>query len=117
MHTHRKTLGPAANAALALGAFSGLILTPQTAFAGSGITDIALFNNTNGASPNGGITLDSNGNLYGTTEYGGANGDGVVYEIANADPSPAPEPAQTATFALVMTGLTALLLRAQRRKV
>ena len=78
---------------------------------------LASFNNANGAFPFGGVTLDGSGNLYGTTAYGGdANGDGVVFEIANADPTPAPEPAQAATLALVVTGLAALLLRARRRK-
>jgi uncharacterized repeat protein (TIGR03803 family) len=37
-----------------------------------------------GYAPMGGITLDSNGNLYGTTIYGGANGDGIVYEYSSA---------------------------------
>ena len=41
-----------------------------------------------GSSPYGSPTLDANGNLYGTTEYGGnnfhynGNGCGVVWEIA-----------------------------------
>jgi uncharacterized repeat protein (TIGR03803 family) len=36
---------------------------------------------TDGANPFGGVIVDSSGNLYGTTESGGANGDGVIYEI------------------------------------
>lgn len=36
-----------------------------------------------GYSPMGGVTLDSNGNLYGTTIYGGASGDGIVYEYSS----------------------------------
>ena len=40
-------------------------------------------NNTNdGALPASGVTLDTNGNLYGTTNYGGANGKGTIWEIA-----------------------------------
>ncbi|MGO9515975.1 MAG: choice-of-anchor tandem repeat GloVer-containing protein [Candidatus Korobacteraceae bacterium] len=35
-----------------------------------------------GGEPFGSLVLDANGNLYGTTEAGGANGDGVVFEIA-----------------------------------
>jgi uncharacterized repeat protein (TIGR03803 family) len=31
--------------------------------------------------PQGGVTFDANGNLYGTTESGGANGAGTVYEL------------------------------------
>ena len=37
---------------------------------------------TNGGYPDAGVTLDSQGNLYGTTSSGGAYGDGSVYEIA-----------------------------------
>jgi hypothetical protein len=36
---------------------------------------------SDGASPTGGVTFDANGNLYGTTYYGGANWVGVVWEI------------------------------------
>jgi len=36
---------------------------------------------TDGNSPTGSLVLDSAGNLYGTTNYGGAYGQGVVYEI------------------------------------
>jgi uncharacterized repeat protein (TIGR03803 family) len=36
---------------------------------------------TNGGYPNAGVTLDSQGNLYGTTVNGGATGDGTVFEI------------------------------------
>lgn len=35
-----------------------------------------------GASPLGGVSLDANGNVYGTAEMGGAYGWGVVYKIA-----------------------------------
>ncbi len=50
---------------------------------GSGtITSLAAFNGTNGASPTALVTLDAAGNIYGTTYYGGAKGDGTVFEIA-----------------------------------
>jgi len=40
---------------------------------------------TTGQNPGGGgVTLDANGNLYGTTTQGGANGDGVVWEYSSA---------------------------------
>lgn len=39
------------------------------------------FNGQDGAYPNGSVTFDSKGNLYGTTELGGAGGYGVVFEI------------------------------------
>ncbi len=46
------------------------------------ITSLVTFNYANGASPEGGVTLDANGNLFGTTAQGGANGVGTVWEIA-----------------------------------
>jgi uncharacterized repeat protein (TIGR03803 family) len=36
-----------------------------------------------GAHPASGLVADKNGNLYGTTPNGGANGDGVIFEIAS----------------------------------
>jgi uncharacterized repeat protein (TIGR03803 family) len=42
---------------------------------------LASFNGTNGQYPESALIMDSSGNLYGTTEYGGANGDGTVFEV------------------------------------
>jgi len=39
------------------------------------------FVGTNGAGPLAGMTFDSAGNLFGTTPAGGANGNGVVFEV------------------------------------
>ena len=36
---------------------------------------------SDGATPIGGLAMDANGNLYGTTDAGGSVGDGVVFEI------------------------------------
>ena len=36
---------------------------------------------TDGASPVAGLILDAAGNLYGTTEVGGAPGNGVVFKL------------------------------------
>ncbi len=50
---------------------------------GSGtITMLASFNGTDGQNPATGLSMDSSGNLYGTTEYGSASGDGTVFEVA-----------------------------------
>ncbi len=50
---------------------------------GSGtITAVASFNGADGATPSGGLVLDGQGNLYGTTYQGGPNSDGTVFEIA-----------------------------------
>lgn len=49
---------------------------------GSGApTTIASFNGANGSTPESGLTMDAQGNLYGTTGVGGANNDGTVFEI------------------------------------
>jgi uncharacterized repeat protein (TIGR03803 family) len=45
------------------------------------------FSYGDGAYPYGSLIIDSQGNLYGTTETGGTSGDGVVYELdASASP-------------------------------
>ena len=50
----------------------------------SSIATIATFNSTNGANPLGNLVMDAQGNLYGTTAFGGANGLGTVFEISGA---------------------------------
>ncbi len=58
---------------------------------GSGtITTLASFDGTNGSGPVAGLTLDSKGNLFGTTNYGGDSGVGTVFELTGAV---VPEPA------------------------
>ena len=50
---------------------------------GSGsITTLASFDGANGEDPEAGLIEDSSGNLFGTTESGGASGDGTVFEVA-----------------------------------
>ena len=45
-------------------------------------TPLYTFSGTpDGSNPVGGVVADADGNLYGTTKYGGANGYGTVYEV------------------------------------
>ena len=37
-----------------------------------------------GGGPSGNIVMDSSGNIYGTTQYGGANGDGTIFEYVKS---------------------------------
>jgi uncharacterized repeat protein (TIGR03803 family) len=50
---------------------------------GSGaVTDLASFSGTTVSAPMGNLLIDSAGNLYGTSKFGGANNYGSVYELA-----------------------------------
>ena len=56
----------------------------------STIQTLATFNSTNGSVPTGPIVIDASGNVFGATEFGGANnnggspaGLGTVYEVAS----------------------------------
>ena len=40
------------------------------------------FNFTDGDAPNGGLILDSAGNFYGTTQFGGSSNRGIVFELS-----------------------------------
>jgi uncharacterized repeat protein (TIGR03803 family) len=48
----------------------------------STITTLASFNGTNGSAPEGRVTVDAQGNIYGTAIAGGASGNGTVWMIA-----------------------------------
>jgi len=45
------------------------------------LTTVVAFTGTNGANPSAALVSDGAGNLWGSTYYGGANGDGTVYKI------------------------------------
>ena len=52
------------------------------------VDDLASFNGSNGSNLEAGLIMDSSGNLYGTTESGGAYKYGTVFELANGSSSP-----------------------------
>ncbi len=64
------------------GGASGAGTVFEIAEGSSTITTLASFNLDNGAGPEAGVVLDGQGNLYGTTLFGGYYGGGTVFEIA-----------------------------------
>ena len=40
------------------------------------------FNFTDGSAPNGGLILDSAGNFYGTTQFGGSSNRGLIFKLS-----------------------------------
>ena len=66
-------------AAGAQGMGSVFKLAPGTS--GWTYTSLHDFSGVDGSHPYGKVTFDAHGNLYGTGAYGGAYGDGVVWEI------------------------------------
>jgi uncharacterized repeat protein (TIGR03803 family) len=67
--------GTRAWAVFALWATTSIALPAQT------FTTVHSFAGTDGANPYGGLLQSANGNGYGTTENGGANGSGTVFKI------------------------------------
>jgi len=55
----------------------------EVAHNGNTITTLASFTGSNGLFPNGGLVEDSSGNLFGTTEAGGADNLGTVFEVVH----------------------------------
>lgn len=63
-----------------LGAVFKLTRTSGGVWTGTTIHDFEN-NGSDGANPEDGLILDASGHLYGTTTAGGANGEGIVFEI------------------------------------
>jgi uncharacterized repeat protein (TIGR03803 family) len=73
------------------------------------LSTLATFNRAN---PSAGLIADADGNLYGTTENGGANNAGTVFELTGTGfVTSAPEPA-----AVSLIGLAGLGLLTRRRR-
>jgi uncharacterized repeat protein (TIGR03803 family) len=52
------------------------------------VNTLAMFHgSSDGESPNHGVLVDSAGNVYGTTTYGGTTGNGTLFELAASDPN------------------------------
>lgn len=47
------------------------------------LNTLVAFNGTIGSDPTFGLTMDANGDLFGTTETGGTSNDGTVFELVN----------------------------------
>lgn len=71
--------------------FSGYATTPTTLFT-------FTVGSANGAFPQGGLIVDANGNLFGTTVGGGANNSGTVFEIVKTSQGYASTPTILVSF-------------------
>jgi len=59
-----------------------VIYAGSTANAEYTFTTLFSFHDTDGGGPRSGVIADASGNLFGTTEFGGANGYGTVFELS-----------------------------------
>jgi uncharacterized repeat protein (TIGR03803 family) len=73
-----------------LGGTGGVGTVWELAKGSNTITTLANFDGTNGAQPLDGVTLDAQGNLYGSTTAGGPNLSGTVWEIVKGSHTIAP---------------------------
>ena len=62
-------------------AIAFLILTFTSLVEAQTIQTLCSFNFTTGANPYAGLTLGTDGDFYGTTEYGGSTGHGTVFKV------------------------------------
>jgi uncharacterized repeat protein (TIGR03803 family) len=61
-------------------------------------TTLASFDEVDGERPQGNLAVDANGDLFGTTEFGGPSGEGVVFEIAKTPTGYASTPIRLVSF-------------------
>ncbi len=64
-------------------------------------TTLVNFNSTDGELPQAGVIIDAAGDLFGTTEEGGADGVGTVFEVARTGGSYASTPITLVSFGVV----------------
>jgi uncharacterized repeat protein (TIGR03803 family) len=82
----RKALRPVLIVILSVGLLACMLATRALAQGTEKIVHVfGLSSNVGGVNPYGGVVLDSAGNLYGTTNYGGAKGFGMVFEMSRGD--------------------------------
>jgi hypothetical protein len=62
------------------------------------LTPLVSFNGINGEGPQAGLIADADGNLFGTTAFGGAYGGGTAFEIAKAAADYASTPTTLVNF-------------------
>ena len=80
-------------------------------------TIVAEFDPSSGRGPVAGVTFDSSGNLFGSTNLGGAFNAGTVYELAGVGaPAPIPEASTAASMGLLMgLGFSGLAWHSRKR--
>jgi hypothetical protein len=80
--------------------YGGVVELTKTATGyASTLTVLASFNNADGSDPTGGLVVDANGDLFGTTQSGsGANQAGTVFEIAKTASGYATTPTTLVSF-------------------
>ena len=69
-----------------------------TLASGPTLSAVVSFDGTDGSNPQAGLILDAAGDLLGTTDNGGANTVGTVFEIANTATGYASTPTDLASF-------------------
>ncbi len=77
---------------------AGLVTLSAASCTGPRLRILARFDNKDGSSPNGTLITDAAGNLFGTTEYGGTNTYGTVYELSKTATGYSRKPTTLASF-------------------
>jgi hypothetical protein len=81
-----------------VGAIATDSTTTVVATSAPALATLASFNGTNGTGPEAGLFADAAGDLFSTTEAGGAHGDGTVFEVPYVNGSYASTPITLVSF-------------------